>query len=264
MKKLSILFSLILALVLAGCSSVDTVPAETPVESTAMEMVASEVPTVTTMPETEMPDTLPPETEPEQTVPEGAVALSGEELAEFQNLFNQPGVEDGVYPPTNWYNMAMGCHFENPAQLDLARFFCEGAGGEDRLYQLTEAETAFLRTQPQISMELDISRISAGEMEAVMQRYFGCGLEETEKVRLDAMAYYPNTDCYYYSKGDTKFVWDYEVTAGYTLSDGSVLVYWSMPEGQEYAMNLRMGEEGYQIRSNLFLNMEKYVPIPNI
>lgn len=213
-----------------------------------------------TLPPENIETTAPPATEPKFTVPEGAVSLDAEEVAALQALFTQPEMTDGVYPPTNWYNMAMTSFYETPEQLNLALFFCEGAGGEERKYELTEEEQAFLSTQPQISMELDITRVSAQTVEMVLARYFGRCLEEMDGVGMNSMAYFPETDCYYYSKGSTKYVWDFTVTAAYSMEDGTVLMCWEGPYGQKYVMTLMPGGDGYQILSNLWLNMDQFIP----
>lgn len=191
----------------------------------------------------------------ECSVPEGAIPLSQQELDELEELFAQELMgESGVMPYTNWYNMAMTSHYESPRQLNLFEFFSEGVGGPDKLtYQPSEEEQSFLQTQEQIYLQLSVYRISKDTMNEVLQQYFGVTLEEMDGVGLDQMAYYPDIDCYYWSKSDVRYVLEFEITDGYRMEDGNIQFFFHIPF-REYRMTVKPVEDGYQILSNVWLN----------
>ena len=122
MKRLTCL--LLLLFLLTGCAKTQpettTAPSTEPVPSvatTAPTTVPTAVPT--TEPVTE-PVTEP--TEPELEIPAGATELSAEEIDFFADLLEQKASSEG-FPGNNWYNLALGCEFETPAEIDFYQLF---------------------------------------------------------------------------------------------------------------------------------------------
>ena len=250
MKK-SIILTLVLLLALSGCAKAQpettTAPSTEPVTSAATTAPT----TVPTTAPTTAPTTKP--TEPEPTIPDGATLLSKEELADFQAMMEQDySVQDGVYPETNWYNKALGSEFASPAQVDLYRFFCDGAGGEDKPYKghLSESELDFLYAQSKQFQERDIVFISAEKAEAVFQKYFGCSIADTDKVEFDRIVYNADTDRYYFAVGDIKFV-DFTLQYGYRTAEGDVVLVADVSSSKVMQMTLRPVDGFYQVVSNL-------------
>ena len=235
MKK-SFILTLVLLLALSGCAK--TQPETTTAPSTEPATSAA-----TADPTTE-PVTEP--TEPELEVPAGATELSAEEIDFFADLLEQKASSEG-FPGNNWYNLALGCVFETPAEIDFYQLFRQGNGDSVK----SEYELAYLQTDPFISLDMDNSSVSTAEMEDVFQTYFGCSMEDTEKRGLDEFLYYPATDRYYRISSGNKYVWDFTVRTGYTLSNGNILLYVDVPYRGIYAYTLRPVSEGYHIVSNL-------------
>lgn len=204
----------------------------------------TETPVTTNAPDSELLVTEP-------VIHDWMSSLSREELDVFEELFTQSfATEDGSHPMTNWYNMALNNYYENPQQLNLWSFFCEGVGGPEELsYRPSDAEMEFLKTQPQIQTHLSVHRISETDMNDVLQRYFGFSLDEMDGVGLDRMAHDPETGYYYCSKGGTMFVEELVFLAGYYLDNGDICINYS-GNGQECVLVLRPAAEGYQIISN--------------
>ena len=260
MKK-SFILTLVLLLALSGCAKTQpettTAPSTEPVTS-ASTTAPTTVPTTapTTVPTTE-PVTEP--TEPELEVPAGATELSAEEIDFFADLLEQEASFEG-FPGNNWYNLALGCVFETPAEIDFYQLFRQGNGDSVK----SEYELAYLQTDPFISLDMDNSSVSTAEMEDVFQTYFGCSMEDTEKRGLDEFLYYPATDRYYRISSGNKYVWDFTVRTGYTLSNGNILLYIDVPYTGIYAYTLRPVSEGYHIVSNrLYFDRERHEePVP--
>ncbi len=246
MKK-SIILTLVLLLALSGCAKAQpettTAPSTEPVTSasTTAPTTASTT-TPTTVPTTE-PVTEP--TEPELEAPAGATELNADEINFFADLLEQKTSSEG-FPGNNWYNLALGCEFETSAEIDFYQLFRQGNGESVK----SEYELAYLQTDPFISLDMDNSSVSTAEMEDVFQTYFGCSMEDTEKRGLDEFLYYPATDRYYRISSGNKYVWDFTVRTGYTLSNGDILLYVDIPYRGIYVYTLRPVSEGYHIVSN--------------
>ena len=161
MKK-SFILTLVLLLALSGCAK--TQPETTTAPSTEpVTPAATTAPTTapTTVPTTE-PVTEP--TEPELEVPAGATELSAEEIDFFADLLEQKASSEG-FPGNNWYNLALGCEFESPAEIDFYQLFRQGNGESVK----SEYELAYLQTDPFISLDMDNSSVSTAEMEDVFK-----------------------------------------------------------------------------------------------
>ena len=163
MKK-SIILTLVLLLALSGCAKTQpettTAPSTEPVTSAATTTpTTAPTTTPTTVPTTE-PVTEP--TEPELEVPAGATELSAEEIDFFADLLEQKASSEG-FPGNNWYNLALGCVFETPAEIDFYQLFRQGNGDSVK----SEYELAYLQTDPFISLDMDNSSVSTAEMEDV-------------------------------------------------------------------------------------------------
>lgn len=243
MKRLTCL--LLLLFLLSGCAKAQpettTAPSTEPVTSAATTAPT----TVSTMAPTTVPTT-EPVTEPELEVPAGATELSAEEIDFFADLLEQKTSSEG-FPGNNWYNLALGCVFETPAEIDFYQLFRQGNGDSVK----SEYELAYLQTDPFINLEMDNSSVSTAEIEDVFQTYFGCSMEDTEKRGLDEFLYFPATDRYYRISSGNNYVWDFTVRTGYSLSSGDILLYVDVPYSGIYAYTLRPVSEGYRIVSNL-------------
>ena len=159
-------------------------------------------------------------------------------------------LEDLLWTPGTWYNMALTCEYATPADIDLYCFFYRGF--DDESSELTEAEQAFMES---ISgpdwIYWGADRLPAEKMNAVLQEYFGITLNETNKVKLHWFKYWEETNCYYHSHTDT-LVAQIEIERVENQPDGTICVYYhrNYPES-DMVVTVRPNGDGYQILSNL-------------
>ncbi len=75
--------------------------------------------------------------------------------------------------------------------------------------------------EPQIPLNLDVTRISRETVAAVPQKYFGPGLADMSGVGPKKLGFCPETDCYYSSKGAAQYAGDFQITGSRRLPDGT-------------------------------------------
>ncbi len=148
----------------------------------------------------------------------------------------------------DWYPRALTSFYETPAQIDLFQLFYAGIPGDDN--SITAAEQAFLETCPGYEPEFDLVRISATEMDQVLQQYFGISLEQTEGIGLEHFMYWEDGDCYYHSHTDTN-LGHVELNKVEMFENGKVLITYTNESGQTCAVTLVKGGNGLQVLSNV-------------
>lgn len=173
--------------------------------------------------------------------------LTEELLAEYQELFDQYGT---------WYSQALTSTYETAAEVDLYAYFYNGIPGADEA--LSDQEEEFLHTVwEEFDGSLDVVRIPAGEMDAVLSAYFGLSLDQTDQRGVEEMPYLEETDCYYIYKSDSNAM---KVTphSGYELADGTVALHYISDvltgTEEEYVVVVRPTDDGVQVVSNLPLD----------
>lgn len=147
-------------------------------------------------------------------------------------------------------NMLLICDFSDPAQIDLYRLFYDGA--QVGTTQVTAQEVEQLSAQYSDAASMDISKVTAGEMDGVLKQYLGLTLAETAQAGLEKFFYLPDYDAYYSIRGDTKY--DFcTVTSGMRGEDGLVGLYYTLNGDPDdlHCVKLRQTEEGYLFLSNL-------------
>lgn len=247
MKKRMLLWLLVLALVLAGCGAREAPPettAPTTGQTTAPAQTAAQ-----TQP-TPPPTTQPPATQP--SAREDGHRLSSGDLELYQLMFADPR-DPYALAPINWYNMALCVSFSSPEDLDLDLFFNNGF--DDERSDLTEAEEAFLSAQG-VRLDHDLYRLPVEKMDAVLRKYFGLTLEQTNGVGLDDAAYDPETGCYYMDPGGYVCAEDFVFTDGYYHEASEILrLYYTDFVGREFVITMQslrpQNLVGYHILSNL-------------
>jgi len=152
----------------------------------------------------------------------------------------------------SWYARAATSEYSDPRDVNIAWMFWDG----DEESTLAQWEDTYIRqqlaAQKGVGVEeisLDISKISASDLKAVLKKCFGLTLEETNKVGLDGLYYDSGTGCYYKHHGDT-FLREIELTEAYRRIDGSIDLYYEYTN-KTYVMNVMPNGDGYYIRSNL-------------
>jgi hypothetical protein len=95
-------------------------------------------------------------------------------------------------------------------------------------------------------------KISSGNMNAVLMRYAGLTVAETEKVGLNNFTYLEEYDAYYYYHGDTNYRAAITFSGGERQGDLIRLYYEDtfMADGEKI-LTLRETEDGYLFVSNL-------------
>lgn len=169
-----------------------------------------------------------------------------EDITAFTYLLTQEGNTSGT-GAVNYYNRLLASTFATPAEAELLRMFYDQ--NIDEAAPLTEGERSFLAQQPQIDLNLSVVRISASRVEAVLRQHLGLTLADTGGMDPAQFVYFPDTDCWYHSKGDAGIV-QLAVTGGQWLEENLVEVYYNNLR-QNMVLTLRWTATGYTVISNL-------------
>lgn len=150
---------------------------------------------------------------PDYTIPDGASYISDEEYkALTEGFFGE--TDDKI----NIARQFLSCSFEDVRDIDLYALFYIGIPGES---EVSDEELALLSG----TADCPYSRIKTSELEAVLKKYAGISLEETEKKNIDRMEYLEAYDAYYIQHGDTNHPFPV-FTGGYVEENGqTVLLY---------------------------------------
>lgn len=254
---LIILLIIVLCISAAGCAKppVDPSVSETPADNTASLPIPtpSSSPTRATDPppttSTPTQPTEPPATEPDPN------ALTADEIAELQNIYQLVRSETG-HRVTNFYNAALGMEYTDPRDISLSYFFREGDGEEFETTIMTEEEYEFIKSCDPNAEHLDLYRISAQDMERILQMCFGLSLSDMNE-GLGSLHYWEKTDYYYTgTTSPAPYVDNLIITGGTHLDDGNLMVYYTSQEGnwgelKQFVMVLKPIDGGYHILSNV-------------
>lgn len=157
-------------------------------------------------------------------LPEGAVWLTEEELGDWEEWF-----------AADWMRgQFLTSLYEKPEDVDLHELFYIGVDPEgaarpwdpDReLNPITpEDKRAYLLHLGDWMTECPTDKLPRAQMDAVLRKYLGIGLEETNRIRL-SYSYLPETDCYYHAHGDTNYLGIPDLLYGYAQGDEVDLFY---------------------------------------
>ncbi len=146
--------------------------------------------------------------------------LTAEELERFNTeVFNGDGF--------NMMNQFLFLAVEAPKdyqQIDLFQLFYNGTGAP---LEVTEeerqavADAAYGGEDPMV----DLVKCPASEMDAVLQKYLGLALDETDQWGLDRFTYLEEYDAYYDFHGDTNYPGEVTFISG-KWKDGKVFLYY--------------------------------------
>lgn len=146
--------------------------------------------------------------------------LTAEELERFNTeVFNGDGF--------NMMNQFLYLAVEAPKdyrQIDLFTLFYNGTGAPMEVTEKERqavAEAAYGGEDPMV----DLVKCPASEMDAVLRKYLGIGLKDTDQWRLDQFTYLAEYDAYYDFHGDTNYPGEVTFTSG-EWKDGKVLLYY--------------------------------------
>lgn len=172
-------------------------------------------------------------------------SLSDEEIAGFNTeFFNNE--------TNQMNNMLLSSEYDTPEEIDLSRLFYNGFynSAGDRWSQADGEELALLAELDSEALYLDVMKVTAEELEAVLQEKLGLGLEETQKKGLENFYYMEEYDSYYLIHGDSNFDWC-SVTSGTREAGGKItLEYTKEYEGGRWTVTLQETDGGYLFVSN--------------
>jgi beta-lactamase regulating signal transducer with metallopeptidase domain len=170
--------------------------------------------------------------------------LTADELRYFNEEFFNVG-----YPDLR--NQFLSSTYESPEDIDLFElFYC----GTDQTTQADAAERQAVADAGYdgFDPEIDLTKITVAQMDAVLTEYTGLTLAETNQFRLDDFTYLADYDAYYHFHGDTNYRASVDITAG-EWKDGLICLYYRddfLADGWK-CVTLRQVEDGYQFVSNL-------------
>ncbi|MDE6014216.1 MAG: hypothetical protein K2H41_00755 [Acetatifactor sp.] len=171
--------------------------------------------------------------------------LTDEEIAGFNTeFFNSEA--------NKMNNMLLSSEYDTPEEIDLFELFYNGFYNSvsGNWSQAGEEELAILAELDDAAIYLDVMKVTAEEMEAVLQEKLGLSLEETQKKGLENFYYLEEYDSYYLVHGDTNFDWC-TVTSGIRESgDRLTLEYTKEYEGGQWVVTLQKTDDGYLFVSN--------------
>nr|WP_325230053.1 M56 family metallopeptidase [uncultured Oscillibacter sp.] len=146
--------------------------------------------------------------------------LTAEELERFHTeVFNGDGF--------NMMNQFLFLAVEAPKdyrQIDLFTLFYNGTGAPMEVTEKERqavAEADYGGEDPMV----DLVKCPASEIDAVLRKYLGIGLDETDQWSLDRFTYLEEYDAYYDFHGDTNYPGEVTFTSG-EWKDGKVLLYY--------------------------------------
>ena len=133
--------------------------------------------------------------------------LTEAELSYFTELFAHTGTAEKE-EEINWYNLILTCGWDHgtgrtgftvPENVNLATLFNNGFRAISNVDNWTAEELAFIQGfYPGYPENWgDLNRLPAEKMNRVLQDYFGITLDKTNKVWLDKMHYFADTNCYF-------------------------------------------------------------------
>jgi len=124
--------------------------------------------------------------------------LTDDELS----YFNGNEFFNGEY--MNIRNQFLSSIYESPEKVDMFQLFYCGSGIEEFP---TEVERAAVVAYNGWNMEPDCActKVSRSNMDAVLGKYIGLTLSDTEKIGLENLSYLEEYDAYYYYHGDTNY-----------------------------------------------------------
>lgn len=170
--------------------------------------------------------------------------LTAEEL----NYFNGNDFFNGE--DMNIRNQFLSSLYEAPQKIDLLQLFYCGSGQSEIT---TEAEKAAVIANNgwEAAPPCPCIKISSANMDAVLLKYTGLTLKDTEKAGLNNFTYLKEYDAYYYYHGDTNYRAKITFSSG-EREGGIIRLFYNdtfMADGDK-VLTLREKDGGYLFVSN--------------
>lgn len=184
--------------------------------------------------------TTPNDTQTTQpTQPTDSRVVEMQRLLEYKNKFDV-------------YNFALATEYTSSADVNIRSLFPNGIENESE--NLTNQERELLKSWLG-DYTTGIYRFPVEKINAALTEVFGITLDQTNRVGMDFMRYYEETDCYY---GSGYYIEHVEVNVQRVVeqNDGTVKVYYlrgfDADPYQEMIVTLKPAGESYQIVSNVY------------
>lgn len=173
------------------------------------------------------------------------VALTEEELDWFETSFFNTE-ENQIL------NMFLTSEYHYAEDIDMSHLFYGGTYAAAPS-NVSEEEIQLLKDRYDI-MELDVFKVTTDEMNAILQKYMGITLDESNKIHLDNLYYLEEYDAYYNVAGDTHYM-RYIMDYGWKNANGTITIEYTHDQNLSsdenlYAVTLKEVDGNYYIVSN--------------
>jgi hypothetical protein len=155
----------------------------------------------------------------------------------------------------NIRNQFLSSLYDVPEKIDLFNLFYCGSGLEETP---TEAEKAAIIAYNNWDMEPDCActKISRANMDAVLTKYMGLTLADTEGIGLENFTYLDQYDAYYYYHGDTNYRMQISFFHGEQEGD-TIRLFYDDSFTNEGEIILTLQEQG---NTYIFVSNKRVVP----
>lgn len=180
-----------------------------------------------------------PPPEPSATA-DASQALSQDELGFFNDTF--------FHMQSNPVNlMFLTCEYTAPREIDLFQLFYQGILSD---VIISQQEVDQLADQDSAAPNMDIVKLTAQEMDEVLQSHTGVSLDDTQKLGLDQFYYLDDFQAYYLIHSDTN-VQPCTVTSGIHVDHQQVRLEYTKNDGTNWSVTLQEHNDGYLFVSNI-------------
>ncbi len=184
-------------------------------------------------------------------VPENAVRLNDNELDYFNSSFFVSGSD--IYDEHSLPLRFLTSFYNIPEDIDMYELCYNGFSHDSTIISPEEAS---LLAEKGIDANLDVRKITAGEIDDILREYTGISLKDSKGKGLERFIYLPEYNAYYISTGDVNQAIKYTVTAGYRTDDGEYVLWYDLNENKstdenQYAkVTLKKEDDRYIFVSN--------------
>lgn len=147
------------------------------------------------------------------------------------------------------YNMALTSDYNDSGKVNLLMFFYQGFDDESR--DATDEEWALLKNLPGFNSNMDLYRLPADKMNAVLTDVFGITLNEMDSVAFEGLTYLETTSCYYFMTTGTNYAQEFAVVNSGVYEDGTIRITYSAAFTDIHIVTLQPTDNGHIIVSNV-------------
>lgn len=142
--------------------------------------------------------------------------------------------------------MFLTCEYTTPGEIDLTQLFYQGIPSDA---VISQEEIDQLAEQDSAALNMDIVKLTAQEMDELLQVHAGISLDDTQKRGLDQFYYLDDFQAYYLIHSDTN-VQPCTVTSGMHVDDQQVKLEYTKNDGTTWSVTLQKHDSGYLFVSN--------------